>query len=255
PSKNTEFDYIKAVHKDTIAYTSTNISYPKSASIETKDISIAGLSSFLNFHKNELLKDQNINYSYSIDSGSSWSPIPQNNNFSGVSVSSGKIRIKADIAANGTETPIIYDFSFSYLTQVCNENWNAAYGICLINDTKLKYYTDKNECGTTTNLPVDNGTYESCVYDKPQNPTELLIDARNKSNVLINIKAISSISIDSISVTEYRTNSKNSTPSLKELGKYIDITADDAIKQNFTTIIIRIYYTDADIANANLDEE
>ncbi|MEK6869118.1 MAG: hypothetical protein AABX74_02730, partial [Nanoarchaeota archaeon] len=50
-------------------------------------------------------------------------------------------------------------------------------------------------------------------------------------------------------------NSKNSTPSLKELGKYIDITADDAIKQNLTTMTIRIYYTDADIANANLDEE
>lgn len=206
PSKNTEFDYIKAVHKDTIAYTSANISYPKSASVETKDISIASLSSFLNFHKNELLNGQNISYYYSLDSGSSWNSMPSNNNLSEVSASSGKVRIKADIAVNGSETPIIYDFSVSY-------------------------------------------------YDKPQNPTELLIDARNESNVLINIRAISAISTDSISITEYSANSKNSTPSLKELGKYIDITADDAIKQNLTTMTIRIYYTDVDIANANLNEE
>ena len=253
--KDMKLDYIKAAHIDITEHSSTNISYPKSASIETKDISIAGLSSFLNFHKNEMLNGQNANYYYSLDSGSSWNAIPQNNNLSEVPVSSGKIRIKADIAANGSETPIIYDFAVSYLTRICNEDWNLTYGTCLSNNTQLKYYIDKNECGTTNNLPTDNSTYESCVYDKPQNPTELLIGAGNESKVLINIKAISTISTDSISVTEYGTNSKNSTPSLKELGRYIDITADDAIKQNFTTITIRLYYTDGDIENANIDEE
>ena len=255
PDKDMKFDYIKAVHIDITEHSSTNISYPASASIETKDISIASLSSFLNFHKNDLLNGKNISYYYSLDSGSSWNAIPLNNNLSGVSVSSGKIRIKANIAANGSETPIIYDFAVSYSTKICNENWSITYGICLSNNTQLKSYVDKNECGTKSNLPSDNGTYESCVYDKPQNPTELLIDARNKSNVLINIRAISNISTDLISVTEYSANSKNSTPSLKELRRYIDIIADDAIKQNLTTMTIRIYYTDVDIANANLDEE
>jgi len=255
PDRDMKFDYIKAVHIDITEHSSTNISYPTSASIETKDIRIASLSSFLNFHKNELLNGQNISYYYSLDSGNSWNAVPSNNNLSEISVSSGKIRIKAGIAANGSETPVIYDFFVSYLTKICNEDWNVTYGICLGNNTQLKYYIDKNECGTTSSLPSDNGAYESCVYDKPQNPTELLIDARNKSNVLINLRAISSISTDSISITGYSANSKNSTPSLKELRKYIDITADEAIKQNLTTINIRIYYADEDIENANLDEE
>jgi len=46
----------------------------------------------------------------------------------------------------------------------CTENWIAQYGSCLINDTKLKYYTDQNNCGTTINLPPDNGTYIECNY-------------------------------------------------------------------------------------------
>ncbi len=231
PSKNTEFDYIKAVHKDTITHASANISYPKSASIETKDISIASLSSFLSFHKNDLLNDQKVNYSYSFDSGSSWASMPSNNNISDVPVSSGKIRIKADVAANGSETPVIYDFAVSYLTQICNENWNGTYESCLYDD---------------------NGQNETGVI---QNETKLLIDKKQESNVLLELTSKLNISANSISIVEYSTNSKNSTPSLKELEKYIDITADDAIKQNLTTISIRIYYTDEDIANANLDEE
>jgi hypothetical protein len=46
----------------------------------------------------------------------------------------------------------------------CTENWIVQYGSCLVNDTKLKYYTDQNNCGTTINLPGDNGTYVECNY-------------------------------------------------------------------------------------------
>jgi Tol biopolymer transport system component/subtilisin family serine protease len=44
----------------------------------------------------------------------------------------------------------------------CAENWTVQYGSCLANDTKLKYYIDENSCGTTNNLPADNGTYVKC---------------------------------------------------------------------------------------------
>lgn len=256
------FDYINATHIETIENNSTNIIYPSSASIETKDFNIIVLSSFLSFHKNDLLNDQNIDYYYSIDSGNSWNSIPSNNNLSDVSISNNKIRIKADISTKGTETPIIYDFAVSYLTQVCNENWNLTYGTCLINNTKLKYYLDKNNCGTIDNLPADNGTFESCIYDNNvqnetnniQNKTRFLFDERQESNVLLELitKGIANVSV---SIVEYSTNSKNSTPSLTELGKYIDITADNATKNNLTSINIKIYYTDEEVANAGLDEE
>jgi len=46
----------------------------------------------------------------------------------------------------------------------CKEKWQDVHSICLINDTKMKYYIDKNDCGTTYNLPPDNGTYVNCDY-------------------------------------------------------------------------------------------
>lgn len=164
PSKNIEFDYIKAVHKESIINNFTNVSYPKSASIETNDFAVAGLSSFLSFFRNELVNGQSIKYYYSIDSGTNWNILPSNSNLSGVSADNGKIRIKADLSANGAETPVIYDFAVSYSTKTCTENWNLAYGECLSNNTRLKYYTDYSDCGTIKNLPADNGTYEICVH-------------------------------------------------------------------------------------------
>jgi len=46
----------------------------------------------------------------------------------------------------------------------CVENWTEQYGSCEMNDTQLKYYIDSNACGTTNDLPADNGTYVACNY-------------------------------------------------------------------------------------------
>ncbi|MBD3354399.1 hypothetical protein GF361_00260, partial [Candidatus Woesearchaeota archaeon] len=46
----------------------------------------------------------------------------------------------------------------------CDEDWQVHYGSCLTNDSRLKYYTDANNCGKTDDLPADNGTYAACDY-------------------------------------------------------------------------------------------
>ncbi|CAK0747278.1 hypothetical protein CCP1ISM_260009 [Azospirillaceae bacterium] len=47
----------------------------------------------------------------------------------------------------------------------CVENWSATYGDCVLNDTALVTYIDLNLCGTTNELPEDNGTYSyQCNY-------------------------------------------------------------------------------------------
>lgn len=46
----------------------------------------------------------------------------------------------------------------------CFEDWIVNYTECNINDERIKYYTDNNSCGTFNNLPLDNGTIESCDY-------------------------------------------------------------------------------------------
>lgn len=49
----------------------------------------------------------------------------------------------------------------------CIENWTELYGNCTINDTRLKYYLDKNSCNTTSDLPADNSTFVACDYCSP----------------------------------------------------------------------------------------
>lgn len=365
PTQNVKFDYVKTVHKDTITYKSTNISYPESASIETKDFNATGLLSFSNFAKNELLNEQNVAYHYSTDSGNSWNAMLSSSN---ISINNGKLRIMANLSGNGTSTSIVYDFAVLYTNKVCNENWNITHGACLSNDKRLIYYVDKNDCSTSNNIPSDNGTYEICDYDNNppnvtrfqisptsgsigaffnisvfiadenqiddvlasiQNPDEkdikilsLLndskfgyysifntenmnegiyfvditandsnsnkkeyenlgliviassakgifanssiflkqneknyIDARQSANTLLEIKTNSDVAEALISVAEYSRNIKNLTPSLPELGKYLDIVADNKTLQQMSSVTIRVYYTDDDITNSGLDED
>ncbi len=51
--------------------------------------------------------------------------------------------------------------------QYCIENWTLYYNECIANDSKIKYYTDRNNCGTTSNLAEDNGSYVECDYCTP----------------------------------------------------------------------------------------
>ena len=54
--------------------------------------------------------------------------------------------------------------SFTIYYDICSESWQPQYDSCLVNDTQLKFYTDSNACGTTVDLPFDNGTYVGCNY-------------------------------------------------------------------------------------------
>jgi hypothetical protein len=74
----------------------------------------------------------------------------------------------------------------SHMTDLsCTENWVAYYGGCRINDTRIKYYNDTAECGTTFDLPGDNGTTESCdcVVSTNFNGTTTNLTGNNLSNL------------------------------------------------------------------------
>ena len=52
-----------------------------------------------------------------------------------------------------------------FTSSACFPNWELSAGSCLINNTKLKVYTDANNCDDTSTLPADNATYHStCDY-------------------------------------------------------------------------------------------
>lgn len=75
-------------------------------------------------------------------------------------------------------------------TYICIEDWQLQYlnYSCLINDTflSLKYYTDANACGTTYDLPIDNGTYSyvDCDYCTPI-PTNTSCIKNNSAGYMI----------------------------------------------------------------------
>lgn len=63
----------------------------------------------------ELSGQQNIYYNYSLDSGDTWQPVPENFNLSSVSVLKGKIRFKATLSTvDTTSSPVLDEMSLEY---------------------------------------------------------------------------------------------------------------------------------------------
>ena len=53
----------------------------------------------------------------------------------------------------------------------------------------------------------------------------------------------------------YSENKKNTSPPLSALGKYLDIEANDSLKNSINSVRIKVDYTEEEINNANLEEE
>jgi len=163
---NVKFDYINATRIEYITHTEENISYPLSAEIETDDHIIENLKSFDAFSYEHELNSNSIEYYYSVDSGESWNLI-EDSNLSSVDTSNNKISFKAILYSDQTSTPVLGEMRLGY-TVLCIEDWNIQYGECSTADAKIKFYTDANSCGTTANLPEDNGSYVECDYCAPE---------------------------------------------------------------------------------------
>ena len=72
-----------------------------------------------------------------------------------------------DIAGNTAENFTNNFPSNTYGCLKCFEDWDVIDSVCLINDTKFRYYNDLNNCSNTPlniDVPADNGTYVSCDY-------------------------------------------------------------------------------------------
>jgi len=72
--------------------------------------------------------------------------------------------IAGNTAENSSITPPVWNI---YGCILCEPNWSVQYGLCLTNDTKLKYYNDTKNCNNSFGLPADNGTYVACDYCSP----------------------------------------------------------------------------------------
>ena len=139
--------------------------YPESSDITTGDYDFAKTAEITGITADHDLNGQAATYSYSTDSGGTWTDATLN---STMALKAGKIRLKTKLSSNTTHTPTVRSIEARFRVSVCDENWQAARTECGRNDTRVKYYSDANGCGSTEDLPTDNGTTESCDYCTPQ---------------------------------------------------------------------------------------
>lgn len=142
--------------------------YTTTGEIQTTDFTPSNISQWNNLTTEQTLNGQTINYFYSIDSGQTWTTITPDGNISTASTATGKIRFKAILQSDGNTTPELKKITATYTQQPCIEQWTEKTTACSTADTKTKYYSDTNNCGTKNNLPTDNGTITICNYCTPQ---------------------------------------------------------------------------------------
>jgi len=257
-----EIDMIKGYKKSTRNETTTSLSYPSSASLQTVDLQPADWESWKTFSKVEQLNQQQVQYEYSTDSGSSWNLVPADGDFT--SIIENKVRFKTTLFSNTFETPIVNLIKLTYNTiPVCAENWTAQYGTCLVNNSKSKSYLDANVCGTSSALPSDNGTYIACDYcalfncsgsvikeslaEVHGNKTIYVVDAVAEANTKLEMEAANSTNVE---IIEYNHDIKNGTSSSTSLNRYISLESDDLV----SSVTISLYYQDLELTNNNIDE-
>ncbi len=271
PPNHLKLDYLKATHTQLVTETSTTTTYPTAAEIETTDFQPGDGHSWGSFSASEALNGQAVSYQYSTDSGATWLLLPAGNDLS--SVNSSRIRFKATLGSDGTGTPALEQMAISYTALTCGENWTVQYDECRIGNTRLKDYTDSHQCGSTVNLPPDNGTLVNCDYCALHNCSgsfssslfsftqgeseTVIVDAVSETNTKLEITPQGNTGEISVSIIEYNYNLKEETPetsSSTPLNRYVNIEP-AANTIDISSIKIIIYYTDEELAAASIDEE
>ncbi|MBI2664204.1 hypothetical protein HYX10_02575 [Candidatus Woesearchaeota archaeon] len=78
-------------------------------------------------------------------------------------------------------------------------------------------------------------------------------DSANKTTVLLNI--LGKQAEGQISVASYTDDFRNTTKTAREIGRYVDIVADEGLSRNITNTTLRIYYSNEELSKANIAEE
>lgn len=282
-------DYIEAQYTETIEHSSTTQVYPSSSVIETDEAVVENFGSWGTFSAVEILSGQSINYFYSSDSGSSWSSLNPGDDLS--AVSSNKIKFKAELISDSSATPVLTSLSIGYSTcaeswtctgwsecsaggtqtrtctdsnscgtennkpnetqtceYLCIEEWSCTDWepeACPENQTQTRICTDLNSCGAELNKPNETQT---CEYIPEPTTEESYSTIINSSNSQLEITTSGQINASDIEVVESNTSSVENSVA-RPANKYVSINAD--VNDKLKWSIIKMYYTDAEIAGLN----
>ena len=173
----------------------------------------------------------------------------------------------------GTLNNLPSDNGSAIACDYCMPNWVCvAYNSCNINlkQKQCNEIVDANYCYELTGLDFDNiipDLSESCTeftsntiaenntlnYNFYYNDGFKLNLELNNSDISANIEVKNTITNGTISITNYKENIKGKSV---DLGlKYFEINASNDIENNINSNKIKIYYTDEEINNKDIDED
>ncbi|MEK6856847.1 MAG: hypothetical protein AABX49_02415, partial [Nanoarchaeota archaeon] len=174
-----KLDFAEAIRVTETNHSETNITYQETANISTLDFIVENLDRWDLLITEENLLGQNISYEYSMDSGENWNVIPEDKNLS--EVNSTKIKIKAILSSNTTETPELTLINLTYSTKT------------------VKDYYEMNNSGIISTIKNENITINS------------------SSNIEFKIATTESLSDISFNVTKLEDTRPSTLVRLKEI--------------------------------------
>ena len=195
-------------------------------------------------------------------------------NYNECALNGTKLKYYLDANECGTFGELPSDNNTYVSCDYCQPDWVCSeYGPCMENGERYcKSAIDKNSCFSNTASDSDaySGNYSEfkseCTYKSTvKNATvqlvsleknkEHVLDYSNVTNTVLELFPSADIANANISLTEHAANPKNDTvEGKKDLGRFVDIEADEAINNAIEYAILKITYTDEEIANNNLDE-
>ena len=131
----------------------------------------------------------------------------------------------------------------------CIENWTLN-NECRNDDIELIYYTDEEYCGTTNELPVDNGSVSSCDYCAPN----WVCAGYDICNISIKKKKCSEVADTNYCYELTQLDSDNNQPDLDEYcTEFVSDTSLNNIGIGEGTLNYRFYYNKNGSLNINLN--
>ena len=230
-----KINYVASTYYVTTNYNATNYTYHNS-SIEIIDLNASSISMLGSFGKDEELQGQNIIYKYSTDSGTSWNSIP-NYNLSHVSIASGKIRFKAELHTNSSETPVLHGMSLDYYVN-CMEDWACSEWSSCENNTMTRSCIENNNCMEPENRPAES---ESCGYF-----TRTITYGRIELIIITNVNTIAiplELSID---------GNKSENAGLSNL-ENLELQLNPIIEDALINATLKYYYNESEMNEFNMD--
>ena len=232
----TKIDYINSTYNSVTTYNATNYTY-QNASIQTSDIATSNIISLNLFSSLTSLNGQEIIYSYSDDSGSTWNNITDSN-MSSINISSGTIRFNATLLSNSTETPILHSISLGYYA-LCTENWSCSEWSSCQNNLKTRSCIETNACIAPENKPVESSECGHFTRTITAQKIELsLITSSNTSNVSI--------------TTALYGNNKSNVSGIVNV-ENIEVEAGNEISSTLVNATFKYYYNLTEVNSLDLN--